>query len=59
LEYGTSAPIRNWDITTDGQRFLLVGSIASTHKPVTALHIVLNWTEELKRLAPSNDAGAR
>jgi hypothetical protein len=27
--------------------------VASTDKPVTAMHVVLNWTEELKRLVPA------
>jgi hypothetical protein len=52
-KYGSSTPIRGWDISADGQRFLFVGSIASTQKPVTAIHIVLNWAEALKRLVPT------
>ena len=35
----------------DGKRFLLVKPGPLTDKPVTAMHVVLNWTEELKRLA--------
>jgi hypothetical protein len=41
------------DVSADGQRFLLLRNVASTDKPVTEMHVVLNWTEELKRLAPA------
>jgi hypothetical protein len=46
-------PARAWDISADGQRFLLLRQRESTDKPVTTMHLVLNWTEELKRLALS------
>jgi hypothetical protein len=48
-QYDSTAPTRAWDISADGQRFLLQQVVPSTDKPVTALHVVLNWTEELKR----------
>jgi hypothetical protein len=48
-EYDRTAPDRAWDATADGQRFLLVRNDPSTDKPVTSLHVVLNWTDELKR----------
>jgi serine/threonine protein kinase len=43
-EAGTSAP--------DGERMLMLQRVASTDTPVTALQVVLNWAEELKRLVP-------
>jgi Tol biopolymer transport system component len=49
-QYDSTAPGRSWDISADGQRFLLAQVVASTDKPVTTMHVVLNWTEELKRL---------
>jgi hypothetical protein len=49
-QYDSTAPGRSWDISADGQRFLLGQVVASTDKPVTTMHVVLNWTEELKRL---------
>ncbi|HXI32255.1 MAG TPA: hypothetical protein VNG89_27640, partial [Vicinamibacterales bacterium] len=49
-EYDRTAPSRSWDASADGQRLLLVRNEASADKPVTSLHVVLNWTEELKRL---------
>jgi hypothetical protein len=52
-EYGGTTPVRGWDVSADGQRFLLTRPVESTDKPVTVMHVVLNWTEELKRLVPT------
>jgi Tol biopolymer transport system component len=52
-EYDSTGPTRGWDVSADGQRFLLVRPVAPTDKPVTVMHVVLNWTEELKRLVPA------
>jgi Tol biopolymer transport system component len=49
--YDSTAPDRAWDVSADGQRFLLSRRIPSTDKPVTVMHVVLNWSDELKRLA--------
>jgi hypothetical protein len=40
----------NYDVTPDGQRFLMVKDM---HQDVASnkIEVVLNWTEELKRLA--------
>jgi eukaryotic-like serine/threonine-protein kinase len=51
-EYDSTAPERSWDVSPDGRRFLLSRLVESADKPVTSLHVVLNWTEELKRRAP-------
>jgi serine/threonine-protein kinase len=51
--FDTTAPDRSWDVSADGQRFLLVKPVAPTDKPVTVMRVVLNWTEELKRLVPA------
>ena len=51
--YGTSDPIRNWDISPDGQRFLMVKWEESKPQPVTEFILVQNWFEELNRLVPS------
>jgi hypothetical protein len=48
-----TVPVRGWDVTADRQRFLLLRNVASTDKPVTEMHVVLNWTEELKRRVPA------
>jgi eukaryotic-like serine/threonine-protein kinase len=48
-EFDSTTPVRSWDATADGQRFLLAKNPESTDRPVTSLHVVLNWIEELKR----------
>jgi eukaryotic-like serine/threonine-protein kinase len=40
----------NYDVSTDGQRFLMVKSEGK--KPPTELHLIVNWFEELKRRVP-------
>jgi Tol biopolymer transport system component len=45
--------IRTWDLSLDGQRFLMVKLEEMKPQPVTELILVQNWFEELKRLAPT------
>jgi len=52
-EYLGTVPIRGWDITADGQRFLLRRPTGSTDPPVTTIQVVQSWLEELKRRVPS------
>ena len=52
-EYGSTTPIRGWDVSADGQRFLLLRPVESTDRPVTMIHVVMHWAEELKRLVPA------
>ena len=40
--------LANYDVALDGERFLVVRSTEA----ITELKVVLNWTEELKRLVP-------
>ena len=51
-EYYGSSWVRSWDVSGDGQRFLLLRNEESRDKLVSQLQIVLNWTEELKRRVP-------
>ena len=44
---------RNFDITPDGQRFVMVEDAEEESTP-TEIVVVLNWFEELKRLVPTN-----
>jgi hypothetical protein len=53
IEYYGTTPVRGWDAMPDGQRFLLAREEESKDKPVTQLQVMLNWTEELNRRAPS------
>jgi hypothetical protein len=52
-EYDSTSPIRSWNVSPDGRTFLLARYAESKDKPVTAIHVVLNWTEELKRIVPT------
>jgi hypothetical protein len=41
-----------YDVSRDGQRFLMVEE-SQEEQPPTQINVVLNWFEELKRLAPA------
>jgi serine/threonine protein kinase len=53
FEYDSTGPIRSWEVSPDGQRFLLLKFAPSSDRPVTSMQVVLNWNEELKRRAPA------
>jgi hypothetical protein len=42
-----------YDVSPDGQRFLMVKQTAETAQSVQ-MNVVVNWFEELKRLVPAN-----
>jgi dipeptidyl aminopeptidase/acylaminoacyl peptidase len=44
--------LRNYDISSDGQRFVMIKEIEE-QSVATQLIVVLNWFEELKRLVPT------
>ncbi len=46
--------MRSFDVTPDGQRFLMV-KLSDQELPATQLTVVLNWFEELKRLVPTDN----
>jgi serine/threonine protein kinase/Tol biopolymer transport system component len=52
-DFDSTSPIRGWDATADGQRFLMDKPLPPTDKPVTELNVVLNWTDELMRRVPT------
>jgi len=45
--------VRTWDLSLDGQRFLMVKMEEKKPRPVTEMNLVQNWFEELKRLVPA------
>jgi serine/threonine-protein kinase len=47
--YGAGITIANYDVSRDGQRFLMVKDEASAGR----LNVVLNWFSDLARLAPA------
>ncbi len=51
--YGVNAPARAWDVSGDGQRFILLQPRAQTPDVINEITVVENWIEELKRLVPA------
>jgi hypothetical protein len=51
--YVMGGPIRDYDLSPDGQRFLMVKLEQRKPTPVTEMILVQNWFEELKRLTPA------
>jgi serine/threonine protein kinase/Tol biopolymer transport system component len=48
--YRVTIPTRGYDVSPDGQRFIMTKPIGEPEKPPSTIDVVLNWTEELKRL---------
>jgi serine/threonine-protein kinase len=51
--YFEGTPIRTFDVSPDGQRFLMEKMDEMTSKPVTEMTLVQYWFEELRRLVPA------
>jgi serine/threonine-protein kinase len=52
--YRSTAPVRGYDVTPDGRRFLMVRLDTQPPAPAHAeIMLVLNWLEELKRRVPT------
>ena len=49
--YGSTVALTNYDVSADGQRFLMV----KTESGVASFSVVLNWFSELARLAPGGN----
>jgi len=49
--FGGGDPVRSWDLSLDGQRFLMVKNEGMKPTPVTEMVPIQNWFEEVKRLA--------
>ena len=45
-------PLHNFDVSPDGQRFLMLKPVEQEQVATTQINVVLNWFEELKRLVP-------
>jgi serine/threonine-protein kinase len=46
-------PVANYDVSPDGQRFLMLKSTEQAQSAPTQINVVLNWFEELKRRVPA------
>jgi serine/threonine-protein kinase len=51
-EYNPNFMLRAYDVSPDGQMFVMQKHHPRSEEPVTHLNVTLNWFEELKRLAP-------
>ena len=51
ITVGGPAGAQGYDISPDGQRFLLIQPSEAS----TEMHVVLNWFQELKRLVPTDN----
>jgi Tol biopolymer transport system component/predicted Ser/Thr protein kinase len=51
--YSSSGINRSYDLSLDGQRFLMVKREQRKPTPITELTLIQNWFEELKRLLPT------
>jgi Tol biopolymer transport system component len=49
----TPATFPNYDVSLDGQRFLMLKPAEKTQAQTTQITVVLNWFEELKRRVPA------
>ena len=47
--YNSTGVTSNYDVTADGQQFVMV------NEETSQIHVVLNWFEELKRLVPTDN----
>ena len=43
----------NYDVSPDGQRFLMIKPSESAEAAQTQINVVLNWFEELKQKVPT------
>ena len=52
--YAAGPDLRYYDVTSDGQRFLVVGSVVSADSGVATpqITVVLNWHQELLERVP-------
>jgi hypothetical protein len=52
-EFDRSRPLRAYDLSPDGQRFVMGAWTSQPEpQPVTRIHVVLNWFEELNERVP-------
>ena len=47
--FGSAQTVPNYDVSPDGQRFVMVKDDAASGR----VNVVLGWVDELKRLAPA------
>ena len=50
---GEGTTVRRYDVTADGQRFLMMKEEARDTDAAPSINVVQNWFEDLKRLVPT------
>ena len=55
-QYGSTTPVRGWDVTADGRRFLMIRGLEAPPQPPSQMILVQNFGEELKRRVPAGAA---
>lgn len=53
-DFTDSSESRSYDVSADGRRFIMVQPHEQPLLPVSQIVVVQNWSEELKRIAPTN-----
>ncbi len=53
--YGNVGPFASYDVTPDGQQFVMIKEGGSTGEARQEIIVVQNWFEELKRLVPTGE----
>ncbi|MFQ5719273.1 MAG: protein kinase [Acidobacteriota bacterium] len=54
--YADVSPFPAHDVSTDGERFVVLeGETSGSGPTMTHLNLILNWFDEIRRLAPSGD----
>jgi hypothetical protein len=51
-----ASPRAYYDVTADGQRFLMLRPVQGAASAPPQLVLIQNWTEELKQRVPTRDA---
>ena len=47
-------PIRSYDVSPDGDRFVMLSRVIREPEPATRINIILNWFRELEERVPVN-----
>ena len=53
-ETTSQATLADYDVTPDGQRFVMIEPSEEALEATTQINVVLNWVEEIKRMVPTN-----
>ena len=52
-KYAMPANVRSYEVSADGQRFLMIKELSEGTPMASSIVVVLNWFEELKARVPT------